>query len=371
MRRAWHDLHNEPVTDSRQLRFTWYESPVPDGVPVTQVYVWALDPDDGRVLIQHRGAEHSRPYTLPGGRPEPEDDGDLLRTAAREAMEESQIHIDRDRAVYLGYQLVDGDAGRSGPHAQVRYAVPITGYEPIGPDPDNGRTNRRFMTSLDRAPELLAWGEHGRAQAEAATRAASALGLPVDEPAPEGYRDGAKARYLVCHDYGMGALWWWVRARGAEEIIQRVADVVVVHRPGTVRDAEGWELEEIDIDAPAPNPLSDMQARRDEQRGQAGFGACVGRGTVYFRRPWGESGHTPWDGENGETHYLLEIDGDGYRTRQVVEFVEGPPQKMGEDDWFFNPPFDLYEPEWALYEIDPAEFETAWEAAVPVPEDEG
>ena len=360
------------MTDFDKPRFTWRETPVPDGIPVTQVYVWALDPDDGRVLIQDRGAQHASRHNLPGGRPEPEDGGDPLRTAAREAMEESPIHIDRERAVYLGHQLVEGDPARPEPHAQLRYAVPIAGYETVGPDPDNGRIHRRLMTSLDRAPELLNWGDHGRAQAAAVRRAAAALGLPVDTPAPEGYRDGAKARYLVCDDYGMGAQWWWVHARSPREIMERVADVEVVHRADTVRDAEGWELEDVDIDAADPNPLSDRKARRDEQRGRAGFGACVGRGTLYFRRPWGDDGgHTPWRGEDGETHYLMEIDADGYRTRQVVEFVEGPPQKMDEDDWFFNPPFDLYEPEWAQHEIDRSVFEAAWEAAVPVPDEEG
>ncbi|WP_344659330.1 NUDIX domain-containing protein [Catenulispora subtropica] len=356
------------MTEPEQPRFTWSESPVPDGIPVTQVYLWALDPDDGRVLIQDRGLSLVRPHSLPGGRPEPEDGGDPLRTAAREAMEESQIRIDAERAVYLGYQLVEGDPKRPGPYAQTRYAVPISGYGPIGPDPDNGRVNRRFMTSLDRAPELLAWGEHGRAQAAAAKRAGAALGIPVDDPAPDGYRDGEKARYLVCNDYGMGALWWWVQARGAREIMERVADVVVIHRVETVRQAEDWDLEEVDIDASDPNPLSDPKAKRDEQRRRPGFGACVGRGTVYFRRPWGESGHTPWIGEDGETHYLYEIGEDGYRTRQVVEFAEGPAQKTSEDDWLFNPPFDLYEPEWAEYEIDRSEFETAWDAAVPAPD---
>src|SRR5262249_32398421 len=153
---------------------------------------WALDPDDGRVLIQDRGSQHARPHNLPGGRPEPEDGGDPLRTAAREAMEEAQIHLDGDRAVYLGYQLVEGDPKRPEPYAQMRYAAPISGYEPIGPDPDSGRTHRRFMVSLDHAPELLSWGEHGHAQAAAAKRVGASLGLPVDDPVPDGYRDGEK-----------------------------------------------------------------------------------------------------------------------------------------------------------------------------------
>ena len=232
-----------------QPRIEWYATPVPRGMPVAQAYVWALDPDDGRVLIQDRGPEHPRRYTLPGGRPEPEDGGDPLMTAAREAMEESQIRIDTDRAVYLGHQVVTRSERGPEPYAQIRYAAPIIGYEPIGPDPDNGRVSRRFMTSLERAPELLHWHETGVSQAKAALRAGHELGLPVGDPAPDGYRDGVKSRYLVHRDSGVGAGgWFWILARSAREIKERVADVAVVTRPGDLHRFAGEDLPEIDID---------------------------------------------------------------------------------------------------------------------------
>lgn len=175
------------------IRYDWHDSaPVPAGLAVTQVYVWALDPEDGRVLIQDRRDDHpfSR-YMLPGGRPEDIDGGDPLATARREALEESQIHLDTERAVYLGYQLVTGDVERPAPYAQLRYAAAIAGYEPIGPDPDTEdlRVNRRFMTSLTRAAELLGWGDHAVQQAKAALRAGIKLGIPVESPAADGYRD--------------------------------------------------------------------------------------------------------------------------------------------------------------------------------------
>lgn len=177
------------------IRFTWHESPAPEAMPVTQVYVWALDPDDGRVLIQDRGADHPDRYMLPGGRPEPADGGDPLATAYREAMEESQVHIDTGRAIFLGHQVVTGDPARPEPYAQLRYAAPITAYEPIGPDPDtdDGRINRRLMTSLTQAPELLGWGAHATAQAQAALRAGAEMGIPSDTPHPDGYRDAGDA----------------------------------------------------------------------------------------------------------------------------------------------------------------------------------
>jgi hypothetical protein len=67
----------------------------------------------------------------------------------------------------------------------------VTAYEPVGPDLDtiDLRVNRRFMTSLERAAELLAWGDHAVAQANAARRAGMGLGIPVDRPGTEGYRD--------------------------------------------------------------------------------------------------------------------------------------------------------------------------------------
>ena len=33
--------------------------------------------------------------------------------------------------------------------------------------------------------------------------------------------------YLVCHDYGMGGLWWWIAAGSPEAIRRHYADVVV------------------------------------------------------------------------------------------------------------------------------------------------
>jgi hypothetical protein len=258
---------------------------------------------------------------------------------------------------------------RPEPYAQIRYAAPIIGYEPIGPDPDNGRTNRRFMTSLERAPELINWHETGASQAKAAMRAGEELGFRVRDPSPEGYRDGEKDRYLVCHDYGMGGLWWWVIARNATEIMERLAEVVVVtssesiarFADGDLEDLEDLEdlqkLEEVDIDAAGENPLTSLKAVRDAQRGKPGFGALVGRGTVYVRQAWDENGDGRLD------HHLMELSESGYRVRQVVEHADGRRVKTDDNDWPFNPPFDLYDPDLGLAEVDRAVFEAAWDNA--------
>lgn len=36
------------------------------------------------------------------------------------------------------------------------------------------------------------------------------------------------SRYLVPHHYGMGALWWWVRASLATKIVEACAEVEVI-----------------------------------------------------------------------------------------------------------------------------------------------
>ena len=185
--------------------FVWREGAAPPaGVPVRQVGVWAFDPVDGRVLLQHREAE--RGYGIPAGRPEPGED-DPRSTMVREALEESQVLVDAGRAVYLGYQYTGSDPGYPGGLVQLRYAAPIVRYDPIAPDgdPQLGGTRpayRRFLTDVARAVDLLGWGPSGYAQARAAARAARALGIPVDAPAPDGYRDHAHVPAPAAADTG-------------------------------------------------------------------------------------------------------------------------------------------------------------------------
>ena len=166
----------------QRVEYVWHGSPVPAGLPVTQVYGWLLCPVTGRVLIQ----EHDDgTCTLPGGTPEPGDAGQAA-TLAREAFEENQVRIGPPTA-YLGYQLVAQD-GRE-PYAQVRLAGIITEFAARAPDADGGQLYRRRMTSLAAAPAILSWGQPAAAQASATATAARRWGLPVDAPAPDGYED--------------------------------------------------------------------------------------------------------------------------------------------------------------------------------------
>lgn len=166
----------------------------------------------------------------------------------------------------------------------------------------------------------------------------------------------SKHRYLVLHDYGMGGLWWWIHARSAREVAETFAEVEVVDAPADITRAEGWRLEEVDIDAPVmPAGLDGLRAQRDKQRGLPGFGALADRVVVYLR------GH--WNGEDPAL-YLMEIGPDGRRIRQVEVAEDGTAAKTDAQDWPINPPLvDLYDPQLPDQEIDRDEFERAWAAA--------
>jgi 8-oxo-dGTP diphosphatase len=168
--------------DDPPVEYVWHDGPVPPGLLVTQVYGWLLCPASGRVLIQE---QDDGTFSLPGGTPEPYDAG-RDATLAREAFEENQVRISATTA-YLGYQAVR-QTGRP-VIAQLRMAGIITEFAPRAPDPDNGRINRRYMTSLAAAPAVLGWGQPAEAQARAAAAAGRLWGLPVDRPAADGYED--------------------------------------------------------------------------------------------------------------------------------------------------------------------------------------
>jgi hypothetical protein len=166
----------------------------------------------------------------------------------------------------------------------------------------------------------------------------------------------SKQRYLVLHDYGMGGLWWWIYARSTREVRETFAEIEVVDAPADIAHAEGWQLEEVDIDAPVmPAGLDGLRATRDRQRALPGFGALADRQVVYLRQKW--------DGDDPAT-YLTEIGPDGRRIRQVEVAEDGTAIKTDAQDWPFNPPLvDLFDPQLVEQEIDREEFERAWTAA--------
>lgn len=53
-------------------------------------------------------------------------------------------------------------------------------------------------------------------------------------------------RYLVCHDYGMGGLWWWITADSEADILERIAEVEVVADPAWL-DRCADDLAEVEL----------------------------------------------------------------------------------------------------------------------------
>lgn len=159
-------------------------------------------------------------------------------------------------------------------------------------------------------------------------------------------------RFLVAHDYGMGSLWWWIEAPSEAAIVQTYAEVVVVDQtevdPGRFTD-----IPSIRIGDPAPAGLDDLQAQRRLQRANPKFGALVGRGNVYIKQEFPEDQET----------YFVEYDEKGYRTRQVVVSASGDAESTGPQDWCFNPPEDLWDPELAERETTREAFESWWARA--------
>src|SRR5688572_2912339 len=77
----------------------------------------------------------------------------------------------------------------------------------------------------------------------------------------------SKQRYLVLHDYGMGGLWWWIHARSVREVMETFAEVEVVTDPAALARAEGWGIDDVDIDdSSMPPGLDGLRAQRDKQR---------------------------------------------------------------------------------------------------------
>jgi hypothetical protein len=156
-------------------------------------------------------------------------------------------------------------------------------------------------------------------------------------------------RFLVCHDYGMGGLWWWVNAESAERIVRTLAEVEVVTDPRFADET----LTEVDLDGPLPAPLDRFRATREAQREDPRFGALAGRDRVYVRLPVDD------DDDPGGRWYA-ELGPDGRIVRQVTITGSGEVWRSDESELPINPPYDLWNPEMAAWEMTATEFEDVW-----------
>ncbi|GAA0556524.1 hypothetical protein GCM10010172_44330 [Paractinoplanes ferrugineus] len=167
-----------------------------------------------------------------------------------------------------------------------------------------------------------------------------------------------KKRFLVLHDYGMGGLWWWIHARSEGEIAREFAEVEVIVDPAAWARFPDGELDEVDIDDETMPPgLADLRDERRAHRDRPGFGALVGREAVFLRRPWAEADDTE------PQIYYEHLGPDGRRLRQVEVYADGTAIRTGPDDWLFNPPTDLHDPDLPQWEISARDFEEAWRRA--------
>ena len=158
------------------LRITWKSEKVPAGIPITQVYGLIFD-RDGRTLLKVEIKKGKRVYGLAGGTPESYD-ADAEATLRRELTEEINTTVCKD-VRYVGYQLIEGDGDRP-PYAQLRMTAMIERIGQKQPDPDNGETYDRLLTSPERAVELLNWGSVAEAQFKRAVEIATAeFSLPT------------------------------------------------------------------------------------------------------------------------------------------------------------------------------------------------
>lgn len=160
-------------------------------------------------------------------------------------------------------------------------------------------------------------------------------------------------RYLVCHDYGMGALWWWIRAQSPAEIVLTFAEVEVREDGAALEFASAWQLEELTLTEAVTGALAAFAEKRAEQRGDPDFARLLGRDRVCVR-------HVE-DDVPGE--WFVELDRTGRRVRQVELRPDGSAEATTDEDWPFNPPEDLADPALARKEIPRARFEELWRRA--------
>lgn len=147
--------------------YRWFESEVPNGLEVRQVYGFIFN-SDGRILL----LEDEGKYNLPGGRPE--NGENLVETLFREVLEEVQITISSPK--YLGYRFISAEEE----FAQVRLVALIDLVQRTALDPSTGRQYKRLLVPPIQVNDLLKWGKLGDQQIVSAVAMASNLGVTWD-----------------------------------------------------------------------------------------------------------------------------------------------------------------------------------------------
>ena len=148
-------------------KFVWHNGEVSSQMQVRQVY-GLIFTHDGRMLMKVENKPNGKVFSLAGGTPEVFDENKEA-TLRRELIEEVNVTI--EKPLMVGYQEVDEENGKPS-YAQVRMVAIIDNIGEVKPDPDNGETYERLLTSPSRVIELLNWGSVGKSQVEEAFRIA-------------------------------------------------------------------------------------------------------------------------------------------------------------------------------------------------------
>ena len=163
------------------VKITWHKEEVPKGMKIKQVY-GLLFTRDGRFLVRIENKPKGKIYTLAGGTPE-KFDRDVEATLRRELLEEVNTTI--EKPIYVGYQKIDLCDGTP-EFAQVRMVAIIDKIGEKQPDPDNGETYDRLLTTYQNAIEIIGWGDVLKNQIEDAVEIAKKeLNLKFDEEEDE------------------------------------------------------------------------------------------------------------------------------------------------------------------------------------------
>ncbi|MBB0243645.1 NUDIX domain-containing protein [Streptomyces alkaliphilus] len=149
-------------------RCPFRSAPVPAGLGIRRVRVWAFTPD-GRVLVLLD--PDTGTAGLPGGTPDPQGHADPETTLIREVHRKATAELAGTR--YLGY-LSDLDE----PRARAHYAAALTSLGPAPVDPATGRTHVRILATPEQAVELLERGPSATEELHAVHRARVLLGIP-------------------------------------------------------------------------------------------------------------------------------------------------------------------------------------------------
>ena len=145
-----------------KIKLSWFESEVPAGMDVNQVYGIVFD-EFGRILLRVENKDGKQVFSLAGGKPETKDKN-MEETLRRETLEEVNTSL-QNEVFYVGYQKVENDRKKK-PYAQVRMTAKIDSVGEKLPDVDGGELYDRVLVSPEKAKELLDWGDIGNRMIE-------------------------------------------------------------------------------------------------------------------------------------------------------------------------------------------------------------